>query len=132
MIATKVAPPNAPTASRREKGRDAEELAELFLARRGIKILTRNWQDRRGELDLIGREGDGLRIIEVRSRSAGSSRQPEASLGPRKVGRLSAAARDFIHQNRLTHVPVRFDLLVIDWEMDEINYYPGGIVPPNP
>jgi len=117
--------------SRQDKGRQAEELAVRFLERRGFKVLARNWRDRRGELDIIAREGNELCMVEVRSKSGDSPFLPEASLSPQKIARLTAAANRLLKKHRLHHLPLRLDLMVIDWDSREIKFYPAGIVPPS-
>ena len=113
------------------KGRKAEDIAVAFLEKRKIKVITRNYQARGGEIDVVAREGDVLCIVEVRSRGKGSPYSPEASLSPQKVRHLSKVTRHFLRKYRLQNVPVRFDLLVIDWQTGdpEIRFYPGGINP---
>jgi len=112
------------------KGRKAEAAASSYLKKRGIKVIARNYRDRRGELDIIARENNQLCIVEVRSRGESSPYVPEASLSPSKVRHLSDTTSRFLKKHRLFHVPVRMDLLVIDWGRDEIRFYPGGIIPP--
>jgi putative endonuclease len=113
--------------SRWLKGRKAEDWACRFLEERGLKVLARNFHGRRGELDIIAREGNELRVVEVRSRDAGSDRTPEASISPTKARRISLTASRFIHRHKLFNVPVRLDLLVVDFETGAIKFYPGGI-----
>ncbi|HUT53457.1 MAG TPA: YraN family protein [bacterium] len=115
--------------SRRDKGRKAEDRACRFLEDRGIKVLARNYYGRRGELDIIGREGNELRVVEVRSRDTGSDRTPEASISPTKARRISLTASRFIQRHKLFNVPVRLDLIVIDFETGALKFYPGGIIP---
>ncbi len=54
---------------RRARGREAEALAAAWLETRGYRILARNHALRRGEVDLVCRDGDVLCFVEVRSRS---------------------------------------------------------------
>jgi len=112
---------------RDNKGKEAEDLAARFLKKRGLKILARNWREKRGELDLIARQGGILCVVEVRSRGKGSPYVPEASLTNQKARRISAATRALLRKRRLHHAPVRLDFLVVDRETNEIRYYPGGI-----
>jgi putative endonuclease len=117
--------------TRGDKGREAEDLALRFLKKRGFKLLARNWRDRRGELDLVGREGDTLCVVEVRSRTSTSPYTPEMSLSPIKITRLHRTSQRLLQKLRLAHVPLRLDLLVVDWDTREIKYYPGAIPPPS-
>ncbi len=115
--------------ARRQQGQVAEALAIRFLKKRGVKIIAVNVSDRGGELDVIGRHGSNLCMVEVRSRGVGSPYPAQMSLGPQKVRRLSGTASRFVQKHRLQSLPVRFDLLVVDWENDELCFYPGGINP---
>jgi len=116
---------------KRSAGRAAEDVAARFLKDRGMRILKRNCHVKGGELDLVCREGDVLCVVEVRSSGPGSSRVPEADLSPGKVKRLSRSTARIIKKHRLANVPVRLDLLVVDWKQGrpEIRFHPGGIVP---
>jgi len=57
-------------------GGGGEQLAAAWLAReRGFAIVARNWRsprDRRDELDLVGRDGEALVFVEVKTRAAGA------------------------------------------------------------
>jgi len=116
-------------ASKTERGRKAEDIAARYLKKRGIRVIARNYYTKKGEIDIIAREGDTLCVVEVRSRGKDSPRRPEADLGPEKVERLRFSAGQLVRKYRLNHVPIRLDLLVVDWEEGdpEIRYYPGGI-----
>ncbi|NCX47421.1 MAG: hypothetical protein EBW82_02200, partial [Verrucomicrobia bacterium] len=50
----------------REAGRYGERVAARFLQREGVKILVRNYRARCGEIDLMGREGNELVVVEVK------------------------------------------------------------------
>ncbi len=114
----------------KERGDLAEDLACAFLQKRGLKIITRNYHCRHGEIDVVARERDTLCMVEVRSRGKGSSFQPEAGLGPIKLERLTMAANSFRSKYRLSKAPVRMDLVVVDWDAGnpEIRFYPGGLI----
>jgi len=118
--------------SRRLKGTKAEGLAVKFLEQRGLQVITRNYQDRHGELDILAREGGTLCVIEVRSRDGSSAYLPEASLSPNKLRHLRRTTQTLLQKLKLSHLPVRLDLIVIDWQTGdpEIRYYPGGIIAP--
>jgi putative endonuclease len=52
------------------RGDDAENLAGDFLQRAGLKLVTRNYRCRFGEIDLIAHDGKTLAFVEVRMRSS--------------------------------------------------------------
>lgn len=51
-------------------GSEAEEVAAGFLQQQGLKLVTRNFHCRFGEIDLIMRESTLLVFVEVRLRSS--------------------------------------------------------------
>ena len=46
--------------NKREIGAAYEEAAAVFLEKKGVRILERNFRCRQGEIDLIGRDGEYL------------------------------------------------------------------------
>ncbi len=53
--------------TRKEIGTLGESLAALYMARHGIKLIERNVVRKLGELDLVGRSGDTLHFVEVKT-----------------------------------------------------------------
>lgn len=99
---------------RHRSGRSAEQLAERHLLERGLKLVTRNFRCRRGELDLVCRDAGVLVIVEVRQRMRDGYGGPLASIGRVKQARLRRAAAYFLLQNRCwNHLPVRFDVVTV-------------------
>src|SRR4051794_13011872 len=85
------------TVARQSLGRQGEELVARRLMREGWVIVARNARTRdvRGELDLVGVDGDVLVFVEVKARRDGSVRGPETpalAVGPRKQAKLRALA----------------------------------------
>ncbi len=117
--------------SKTTKGKTAEDLAVSYLKKRGMKVLLRNYHAKGGELDIIGREGNTLCVVEVRSRGVSSPHSPEADISHAKVRRISRATRQLLKHYKLDAVPVRTDLLVVDYSTGaaEVRFHPGGIVP---
>lgn len=99
-------------ATKRQQGQHAEDLARQFLERQGLRLLTRNFRCRLGEVDLIMQEGDCLVFVEVRYRSHTRFGGPLASVDYRKQRRLIAAALYYL-RDKPPH-PARFDVVGID------------------
>ena len=117
-------PPLQPPA-RAAAGAHAEAMAAEFLVARGLAIVTRNFRTRRGEIDLIARDGATLVFVEVRLRRSQSFGGAGASITSAKCARLTAAARAYL--GRLgAEPPCRFDAVLLDsldppriaWERD--------------
>ena len=96
-------------------GRDAESLAENFLARRGLVPVSRNYRCRRGEIDLVMRDADTLVFVEVRRRTSRAFGGGADSVDAHKQARLVAAAEHYLMANRIgDDHPCRFDIVAID------------------
>lgn len=60
----------------RETGASYEELAEKYLQQNGVKICERNFRNRKGEIDLIGRDQEYLVFFEVKYRKTNAKGSP--------------------------------------------------------
>ncbi len=117
--------PTAPAETPRDKGADKERLAQTYLEAQGLRPVASNYRCRRGEIDLVMRDGQTLVFVEVRYRASERFGGAAASVGLAKQRRLQAAAGHFLqghgHGNAL---PCRFDVLAIgagdriDWIRD--------------
>lgn len=79
-----------------KKGALGEELACGYLSDLRWPILARNVRLKRGELDIIAKDGDELVVVEVRYRSVGLVMPPEESVGPRKLRKLILAGSAYV------------------------------------
>ncbi len=100
-------------------GKRGEDDAYFYLRRQGYAIVARNWRSprHRGELDMVGWDGDVLCFIEVKSRSTRAIAPAEAAVDREKRHDLLAVARDF--RGRVPAAPLaRFDILSIYYDTD--------------
>lgn len=95
------------------RGREAEDLAAAFLRERGFEIVDRNHAIRRGEVDLVCREGDVLCFVEVRSRTSEAQGGPEETVGRKKARRVVAAATDWAVKHGGLDRSIRFDVVAV-------------------
>ena len=93
-------------------GGEAEDEAAAFLAAQGLQVLARNYRTRLGEIDLVAREGETLVFVEVRLRTDAAYGGALASITPRKVRRIVAAARQYLMRLARTP-PCRFDVIAL-------------------
>ena len=93
---------------------DAAELEALgFLKRQGLRLVTRNFRCRAGEIDLVMRDDTCLVIVEVRFRS-GTFVDPALSVDTSKQRKLVRAASFFLGSNpTLAELAVRFDVVAV-------------------
>jgi putative endonuclease len=98
---------------RKQLGDSKERLARDYLERQGLHLVAHNVRCKRGELDLVMRDGDTLAFIEVRYRASGRFGGAAASVDPRKQARIAAAAAYYL-QRHPTELPCRFDVVAVD------------------
>ena len=79
--------------SKVSKGRAAEAQAAEYLVNLGYTIITRNYQIRGGEIDLVALDGDELVFVEVRWRTDDLA---EGSIGPKKADALRRTIRSYL------------------------------------
>lgn len=102
------------------RGTEAEQAARTFLAGEGLRFVTANYHCRRGEIDLVMRDGDTLVFVEVRLRQNTRYGGAAASIDWRKQQKLIAAAQHYL-QRHPHDGPARFDVIAmaggtaIDW-----------------
>lgn len=97
-----------------KKGKIAEELAYRFLDRQGLKLLTRNYRSRRGEIDLIMQDGDVIVFIEVRSRKNNRTMNVIESISSEKCSRIISTSQQYLQNRRqIDQFSCRFDIVLI-------------------
>ncbi len=97
-------------------GARGEQLAAEHLERQGYVIVDTNWRCAAGEVDIIGREGEVLAFVEVRTRRGRRGPTPEQSLTPAKQAKLIEVARTYLQEHALTDARWRIDFVAV--EMD--------------
>jgi putative endonuclease len=78
-------------------GRRGEDEACFHLRKQGYVMVARNFRSprRRGEIDLIGWDGDVLCFIEVKTRTTHDVKPAEAAVDVHKRREVAAVARDY-------------------------------------
>ena len=113
-------------------GDRGERAAARYLRKQGFRILVRGYRTRRGEIDLIARDGDTLVFIEVKTRRIG---QPVEAVTPEKQRRLTLAAVEFAKTHGMLGRRARFDVVAIVWPDDDrppaIEHFRHAFEPPD-
>ena len=94
-------------------GREGEDRAAKFLAKRGYRILERNYRTRSGEIDLIALDRGVVVFVEVKTRTSDAFGAPELAVTPQKQQRMLKAALGYMKYKKLHQVPCRFDVVAI-------------------
>lgn len=99
-------------------GRRGEEDAFFYLRRLGYVMVARNFRSprRRGEIDLIGWDGDVLCFIEVKTRTTRDVKPAEAAVDRGKRRELNGVAQEY-----LRHLSAE-----CQWRFDVVSVYYCG------
>jgi putative endonuclease len=110
------------------RGELGERAAKKHLQQAGLKFLTANFRSKRGEIDLVFRDGDCLVFVEVKARSSEDWTRPAAAVNARKRRLLSQAALDYLRLLKNPPVKIRFDIvevLLADGDVREVRHLPN-------
>jgi putative endonuclease len=100
-------------------GLRGERVALLELRRQGYTVVARRWKSAtlRGDVDLIGWDGQWLCFVEVKTRRGRDAMDPaEAAVDEDKRGMLRRLARAYVKgfpETLRREVPVRFDVVSV-------------------
>ena len=87
-----------PQLTPQELGIHGEQVAEEHLVNLGYRILARNWRWRKGELDLVAKQGEEIVIVEVKSRRSQEYGPPEEAITRSKQEKLIQTAYAYLMQ----------------------------------
>ncbi|RKU16908.1 YraN family protein [Candidatus Poribacteria bacterium] len=90
-----------------------ESLAVKHLKARGCEILAQNYRVRRGEIDLIARDGEFIVFVEVKTRRSLRFGLPQAAVTLQKQRQISKVALAYLQAQNLLDAPCRFDVIAI-------------------
>jgi putative endonuclease len=107
--------PRAKDKIRTPLGDQGENIAARYVrSTLGYKILTRNYKNESGEIDIIARDGKTLVFIEVKTR-AYDDPTPEEQVNQFKMHQITKAAKTFLARYGFPQPPARFDIIAIVW-----------------
>lgn len=102
----------------RSTGVRGETYAYWYLRRRGYVFVAKNYTPRgiKGELDLVGYDGNTLAFVEVRTRTVkqDATALPELSVTKEKQHLVVRTAQRFLAERHVGECPLRFDVLAVD------------------
>lgn len=120
----------------RRRGVRGETFAYWYLRRNGYVFVARNYIPRgaKGEIDLVGYDGETLAFVEVRTRTAHEDQAglPELSVTAEKQHLVGRTARRFLSERHVRDCPVRFDVVAIDEQsgrLPEVRLYKNAFSP---
>jgi putative endonuclease len=96
-------------------------LARKYLEEEGIRIVVMNFRGRRGEIDLVAREGEFLIFCEVKFRAREEYGPPEEAVTALKQRTIRAVAEEYLVRYRLRDQACRFDVVAIRESADRVS-----------
>lgn len=100
--------------NKRKIGAAYEQAAGYYLEQQGYEILEYNYRCRRGELDIIARDGEYLVFCEVKYRQDGKKGSPLEAVDVRKRRTIYQCAESYMTEKHLKDIPCRFDVLGVE------------------
>jgi putative endonuclease len=94
-----------------DQGASAEARACALLASAGCEIVERNFRCKRGELDIVARDGDTLCFVEVRSRRDGEHGHAAETVGLHKQRQVARVAQHYLDVRQPEIARARFDVI---------------------
>jgi putative endonuclease len=102
---------------KKDTGNHAEAAACDYLQRQGLQLVERNYLCKRGEIDLIMRDGKNTVFIEVRYRRNDRFGSSAESVDWRKQAKLLATAEHYLQQHpKAAKSACRFDVVALTTE----------------
>ena len=100
----------------RKTGKLGEEVAEEFLAKKGMELVLRNFGTKFGEIDLIMKQNDIVVFVEVKTKKGLKFGTPEEMFTRGKYNKVKRMATVYLKGE---DVPCRIDMVAV--ELDENN-----------
>ena len=101
--------------NRQQRAREGEQLAAQYLVERGFEILAMNYRFGRGEIDIIALDEEYTVFVEVKARWSDRYGHPLQAVPRSKQAQIIRVARGFLHEQQVTSLPCRFDVIAIEF-----------------
>ncbi|MDR1611986.1 MAG: YraN family protein [Planctomycetota bacterium] len=111
-------------------GELGEEIAARHLRESGMRIVGRRVRLRRGELDIVARDGEEWVFVEVKTRTSDVMGDAASGMTLKKARSMTRAVVEYLHKNGLEDAPVRCDLVTVDFDADgghRLEHHPASI-----
>jgi putative endonuclease len=101
-------------------GKSAEDIAASYLTQQGLKLITRNFHSRFGEIDLIAIQQHILVFIEVRYRKNERFLAVVETIDGRKCRKLVATSEYYLIKHKAyQNFQCRYDVIAITGELNK-------------
>lgn len=100
-------------------GAAGELVAARYLKSIGFKIIEQNFRCKRGEIDIIARDGEIIVFIEIKTRTPDYLKEPFVSVTRTKEKKILSIADYYLYRNKIKNTRTRFDIISIILETPE-------------
>jgi putative endonuclease len=119
--------------NRKKTGSYGESIAATYLKNSGHKVLHCNFATRRGELDLISLNSNGvLTLTEVKTDQTQKAGDPASWVNSQKVNQLHKMGQEYCNLHNVIYQEIQFDVITIILEQGEspkLNHIPNAFLP---
>ncbi|MEG1286574.1 MAG: YraN family protein [Clostridium sp.] len=109
-------------------GNYGEDLSFEFLKRNGYSILSRNFRNRFGEVDIICKKDEVIIFVEIKSRYSSNYGYPIEAITYSKQKQIIKLCKFYIYINNLNNYNFRFDIIEVFLNKDN-NLYSLNHIP---
>lgn len=110
--------PKVFTSKTQVRGKLGEDLAVLYLERKGYVIIERNYTRRLGEIDIVAEKNSILHFVEVKSVAKTSGIRPEENMHEKKLKSIYRTIEVYLAEKNNTEREWQLDLICI--VLDEV------------
>jgi putative endonuclease len=104
----------------RQSGKRAEDIAANYIKKQDVKIITRNFHSRFGEIDLIGLDKETLCFIEVRYRKNEHYLSAIETINRHKCKKIVLTSEYYLNKRKKYQSYIcRYDVITITGALDE-------------
>lgn len=96
-----------------QKGKQGEQLVADYLVQQGYTILSKNFRQSYGEVDVIAQKHDTIAFVEVKWRR-NPLIDPAEVISPTKQRKIATIAKLFLSKHTDLEVVCRFDVALIE------------------
>jgi putative endonuclease len=106
-----------------QTGQTAEDAVCRYLQQTGLKLVTRNYSCKLGEIDLIMKDGDSIVFVEVRFRRTNHYGDGLDSVTVSKQNKLLRTGSFYLQRHNLTEkMPCRFDVVAVSRQAGQFSF----------
>ncbi len=110
-------------------GQSGEELACDFLSDNKLKIVTRNYRTRFGEIDIVAKSGKQLIFVEVKAKNTSRFGKPYEMVTEKKKKKLIVTSKNYLIEQDIDPEKQdwRIDIVSIDYESGHIEWLKNAV-----